>query len=430
MTAALHGHWSLSQVVTLLQHEFPEVTISKIRFMESQGLISPERSQSGYRHFYQGDYERLHWILVQQRDSYLPLRVIRDRLNSGERLPAVAAPDVVFEEPAYGTDDMELNLTDDVPELYREPEIPAAQPQHQPRKLKELDPQYSTGRSEPQHSHSQPQHSQSQYSQPQSSQPQSSQPQSSARPNSRIQGITGQDSDPGPQVRKRVTEGQPLRQALQARPRAKNERIDWASELDDGPGSPNENQPKDSQQRGPAEPEKPSDVSKGAVSAAQPLYRRLTPVEGTQASLGLDVPESGPAPVDPPRLPGMNTSMRADELARSAGVDPTFISDLTRFGIIESTTESGSSQYSNDTLEIVRLASEFSEFGLEPRHMRTVLLSAEREVELYAQTVGAGLRAGNAESRRQAHRNLGDLASKAASMRALMIKRMLRTLTP
>lgn len=406
MTAALHGHWSLSQVVTLLQHEFPEVTISKIRFMESQGLISPERSHSGYRHFYQGDYERLHWILVQQRDSYLPLRVIRDRLNSGERLPAVAAPDVVFEEPAYGSDDLELNLTDDVPELLREPDIPAAQPQHQPRNFKEPDPQYSTGGSQPQHS----------------------QPQNSASPKSRIQGLTGQESDPAPQVRERLPEGQPLRQALQARFRAKNERIDWASELDDGPGSSND--PKDSQQRGPAEPEKPSDVSKGAVSAAQPLYRRLTPVEGTQASLGLDVPESGPAPVDPPRLPGMNTSMRADELARSAGVDPTFISDLTRFGIIESTTESGSSQYSNDTLEIVRLASEFSEFGLEPRHMRTVLLSAEREVELYAQTVGAGLRAGNAESRRQAHQNLGDLASKAASMRALMIKRMLRTLTP
>ena len=55
MSNEVHDHWSLSQVVTLLQHEFPEVTISKIRFMESQGLITPERTASGFRHFYQGD---------------------------------------------------------------------------------------------------------------------------------------------------------------------------------------------------------------------------------------------------------------------------------------------------------------------------------------------------------------------------------------
>lgn len=77
-------HWSIGEVLSLLQDEFPEVTISKIRFLESQGLIAPERTPSGYRRFLQSDFDRLHWILTQQRDHYLPLKVIRDRLESGE----------------------------------------------------------------------------------------------------------------------------------------------------------------------------------------------------------------------------------------------------------------------------------------------------------------------------------------------------------
>ncbi len=82
--ASRGDHWSIGEVLSLLQDEFPDITISKIRFLESQGLINPDRTPSGYRRFYEGDFERLQWILVQQRDHYLPLKVIRDRLDSGE----------------------------------------------------------------------------------------------------------------------------------------------------------------------------------------------------------------------------------------------------------------------------------------------------------------------------------------------------------
>lgn len=78
------GYLSIGEVLGLLLEEFPDVTISKIRFLESQGLISPERTSSGYRKFFQDDVDLLRVILTEQRTNYLPLRVIKNRLASGE----------------------------------------------------------------------------------------------------------------------------------------------------------------------------------------------------------------------------------------------------------------------------------------------------------------------------------------------------------
>src|SRR4026209_2092215 len=74
---------SIGEVLGLLLEEFPDVTISKIRFLESQGMIDPERTASGYRKFYDNDVDLLRVILREQRENFLPLRVIRDRLESG-----------------------------------------------------------------------------------------------------------------------------------------------------------------------------------------------------------------------------------------------------------------------------------------------------------------------------------------------------------
>ncbi|MEY2582546.1 MAG: hypothetical protein QOE09_2395 [Ilumatobacteraceae bacterium] len=78
-----HPYLSIGEVLGLLLEEFPDVTISKIRFLESQGLIDPERTASGYRKFYDNDVDLLRVILREQRENFLPLRVIRDRLESG-----------------------------------------------------------------------------------------------------------------------------------------------------------------------------------------------------------------------------------------------------------------------------------------------------------------------------------------------------------
>ena len=76
-------HLSIGEVLGLLLEEFPDVTISKIRFLESQGLIEPERTPSGYRKFYEADVELLRLILREQREHFLPLRIIKDRIDSG-----------------------------------------------------------------------------------------------------------------------------------------------------------------------------------------------------------------------------------------------------------------------------------------------------------------------------------------------------------
>ena len=94
------AYLSIGEVLALLKEEFPDVTISKIRFLESQGLLDPERTPSGYRKFYDTDVERLRWILRQQREHFLPLKVIKGRLRGGsdgvEEAPA---------EPVGSTDD-------------------------------------------------------------------------------------------------------------------------------------------------------------------------------------------------------------------------------------------------------------------------------------------------------------------------------------
>jgi DNA-binding transcriptional MerR regulator len=79
------AHVSIGDVLNQLREEFPEITISKIRFLESQGLVDPERTPSGYRKFYAGDVERLRWILREQREHFLPLKVIKERLDEIDR---------------------------------------------------------------------------------------------------------------------------------------------------------------------------------------------------------------------------------------------------------------------------------------------------------------------------------------------------------
>jgi DNA-binding transcriptional MerR regulator len=77
------GQFGIGEVLAQLQPEFPDISTSKIRFLEAEGLIEPARSRSGYRRFSAADIERLRHILTMQRDSYLPLRVIRERLSDG-----------------------------------------------------------------------------------------------------------------------------------------------------------------------------------------------------------------------------------------------------------------------------------------------------------------------------------------------------------
>ena len=113
---------SIGEVLSLLRTDFPEISISKIRFLEAEGLIEPERTQSGYRKFTHRDVERLRYVLTSQREHYLPLKVIKEHLDAIDRglePPSVTGagpqvPRVVLAGDGYPAAD---SFTSDVSEL-------------------------------------------------------------------------------------------------------------------------------------------------------------------------------------------------------------------------------------------------------------------------------------------------------------------------
>ncbi|MEU8982236.1 MerR family transcriptional regulator [Streptomyces sp. NPDC048309] len=116
--AADSGLMSIGVVLNALRDEFPEVTISKIRFLESEGLVEPQRTPSGYRKFSADDVERLGHVLRMQRDHYLPLKVIREHLDALERGEVVRLPSVGRQRDSG--DGEQLG------DLFGEPEAPTA----------------------------------------------------------------------------------------------------------------------------------------------------------------------------------------------------------------------------------------------------------------------------------------------------------------
>ena len=100
------AYFGIGEVIAQLRAEFPDISVSKIRFLEAEGLIQPARSPSGYRKFGPADVDRLRYILTAQRDLYLPLRVIKDQLESDQ--PAAGPVSRREMLDATGIDEREL----------------------------------------------------------------------------------------------------------------------------------------------------------------------------------------------------------------------------------------------------------------------------------------------------------------------------------
>ena len=122
MAVPARAYLSIGEVLTRLRSEFTDITISKIRFLESEGLIEPQRTPSGYRKFTTNDLERLRFVLLAQRDQYLPLKVIKENLDAMDRgltpakavggvaTPRLAAADGVLTADQFASDN-DLRLT-------------------------------------------------------------------------------------------------------------------------------------------------------------------------------------------------------------------------------------------------------------------------------------------------------------------------------
>ncbi|MEY3454827.1 MAG: hypothetical protein RLZZ147_952 [Actinomycetota bacterium] len=116
MAVPARAYLSIGEVLSKLKTEFYEFTISNIRFLESEGLIEPQRTPSGYRKFTNNDLERLRFVLLAQRDQYLPLKVIKDNLDAMDRglvpaktVGAVATPRLVSQDGVLSADQFASN---------------------------------------------------------------------------------------------------------------------------------------------------------------------------------------------------------------------------------------------------------------------------------------------------------------------------------
>ena len=116
MSLPARAYLSIGEVLSKLRAEFSDITISKIRFLESEGLIEPQRTPSGYRKFTNADLERLRFVLLAQRDQYLPLKVIKENLDAMDRglvpaksIGAVATPRLASQDGVLTVDQFASN---------------------------------------------------------------------------------------------------------------------------------------------------------------------------------------------------------------------------------------------------------------------------------------------------------------------------------
>jgi DNA-binding transcriptional MerR regulator len=122
VSVPVRAYLSIGEVLSRLRTEFSDITISKIRFLEAEGLIEPQRTPSGYRKFTTTDLDRLRFVLIAQRDQYLPLKVIKENLDAMDRglspaksVGGVASPRLATNDGALTSDqfasDNDLRLT-------------------------------------------------------------------------------------------------------------------------------------------------------------------------------------------------------------------------------------------------------------------------------------------------------------------------------
>jgi DNA-binding transcriptional MerR regulator len=364
---------SIGDVLTLLREEFPDVTISKIRFLESQGLVNPERSPSGYRKFFEHDVERLRWVLRQQREHFLPLKVIRDRLadgdldegadlvngKSGEPHASARAPRAE-EQPTKADEEAMARILADASR--RTANMPEAA---QMRRGLQVVPDHAASAASA-----------------------ASAEGSAERARAGV-GASGKSAAAGAAA---GPSGPPPRDVV-AGP------TDAHAPRGGGAGTP--------------APSPPPAGAPGAGQAAAP------PQPG--AGQGSKAPPGG-------ATTGIVTgaSLTVDELCGACDLSAAEVSGLESFGLIEPVMVAGIPTYDEDALTMAKVAAAFRAYGIEPRHLRSYRNSVDREVGLIEQVVIPLLRQRNPESRQRAVEAAEQLASLGQSMRATLLRQALR----
>jgi DNA-binding transcriptional MerR regulator len=479
MTGSPHAraHLSIGEVLSLLQDEFPDVTISKIRFLESQGLLDPERTPSGYRKFYDYDIDRLRWILRLQKDHYLPLKVIKDRLDeAGGMLPFSDGSELaeVEREPSRLTSEVpdgprELPPTQQIPRT----EVPATSTPADATSARQAQARAnqgptrngrvavterearsgSGGATAPASSPASPVPPSGERHSPASGTPASTRTssgssgssgrapssprgRSAGADNARPGGPASSDGSTPPTARSGSGGGSRSGadgaggpgSADGAGPRRAPGAGGGGSQRGSsgGPG-PSSSQPRSrpnaAANRGPG-PRVPA--SGAAGSGARPAPRRNPPAPSSSRSadsgLGAGANANGHVNYEP----GADAvSLTLDELADASGLSVRDVRDLERFGLIEPRV-GDSSRYDGDALIVARTAAGFLQHGIEARHMRAYKVAIDREAGMFQQIVSPLLKQRNPDARVRATRTVTELIRLGEVMRGVLLRRELR----
>jgi DNA-binding transcriptional MerR regulator len=375
---ATAGHLSIGEVLAMVQQDFPDVTISKIRFLESQGLIAPERTGSGYRKFYEADIERLRWILHQQRDNFLPLKVIKNMLEQG-----VDQYDPMGDQPTLWSTATDLDLLD--PSTVQDDEDDED----------EVDPSLSDEAAAGAERMS-PAHPAVASATQRSEDSKSAQRSRALLPEARN---AQRDADLATETTS--TSGEPVTEsnrpahatpadvvaALQEDPRIKG-RSRKGSSASDGDGS----------------------------SSAQ-----SEPSEAARSGRG--------KPARKKKSSASDTLLSAEELCELCSISEELLAGLEQYGLVVPGFMGGRPTYDGEAVEVAHFAARYAELGVEPRHLRMYKVSAEREAGFVEQLVVPLMKQRNPASRQQAAERCDELLAMGAELHAALLQRQLSQIT-
>jgi DNA-binding transcriptional MerR regulator len=358
---------SIGDVLTLLREEFPDVTISKIRFLESQGLVNPERSPSGYRKFFEHDVERLRWVLRQQREHFLPLKVIRDRLADGNLDDASegGANGKPAETSSRGA--APIGVADDEQPTKADEEAMARILADASRRAALM--------------------------------PETAQ----VRRGLQVVGEEAASEVATPEATAR-DKGADAVASRAGRADAKAASKTTKPAQSEARGT-DESPPRGGKSRAPA-------ASAPSEAAAGPAASRTAggPAAAAAATSGM----------------ATGASLTAQEVCAASGLSADELDGLESFGLICSIRVAGMQTYDEEALAVANLATAFRSFGIEPRHLRMYRNAVDREMGLIEQVIIPLLRQRNPESRHRAVEGADQLAALGQSMRASLLRQALR----
>jgi len=369
-------HLSIGEVLSLLQTDFPDITISKIRFLESQGLLDPERTPSGYRKFHDDDIEQLRWILTQQRDHFLPLKVIKERLAAGDLgggtpegvLPLGSERSASAAAEGSGTTTAGGAAT--TTETVERPVTPSETTDEATGSIASTAPSADRGEDDEE----EPDRDAG----------------ASATPDQDV--ATPTDTAP---TNGSTDEG--------------HGRAEAVGRLVEAPPSEEE-----AEAPGPVEEEAEGEPT-------TPRGRRRHP---TRHQPGDPTPDAAAGADAEPEAPVRTVGL--EELTELSGLSAREVGELERYGLVAGETDGQTTTYDEECLVVARLAAGFARYGIEPRHLRMYKVAAEREAGLFEQLISPLLKQRRPAARQQAVEMLEDLAELADDLRAAMVRSALR----